>query len=707
MTAPGGATPPAAGTINSEARGGLRPLRCLLIANRGEIARRVIRTARAMGLRTVAVYSEADAQALHVREADEAVALGGLASADSYLRIDKLLHAAQASGADAVHPGYGFLSENADFAQAVQDAGLTWVGPAPQAIRLLGNKSRAKQLATDCGVPCLPGYQGSQQDEAHLLAQGHHLGVPLMVKAVAGGGGRGMRLVTALTDLPAALRAARSEATAAFGCGDVLLERALLAPRHVEVQVLADQHGGLIHLGERDCSVQRRHQKLIEETPSPAVGPALREQLGRSALALARAAGYSGVGTVEFLLEGDAFYLMEMNTRLQVEHTVTEAVTGLDLVEWQLRVARGEPLALRQDQVVLQGHAIQARLCAEDERWVPHSGTVLHWRSPGSDAVRIDHAIAPGQVVPPWYDAMLGKVVVHAATRQEALQALAAALDRTQLLGLPTNRMLLAAVLRHPVFAAGAAGVAFLGQAHADLLNDIQKQELTIVDRIAVGAILMSNSSAPGTHWRPSLAGTTALMHRFVWPVRVMHRDTPRSIRLMGQPGGGWQPVDAQGDRSLVAETLRIEPLGGGEEGGRNGVNAPPPHKGGLVSGRLVWGARSQAMVAVQVADGRWHGQCGAIDVWWRDVSHAPVRVAGATAGATELRAPFNGRVLAVQVAAGQRITRGEALVVIESMKLEHVLSASSDGMAVTLSVSPGQQVSSGQILMTFEPPAQ
>ncbi|RYF13387.1 MAG: ATP-grasp domain-containing protein, partial [Comamonadaceae bacterium] len=358
-------------------------MRRLLIANRGEIARRILRTAHRLGIETVAVYSQADAGAPHVREATTAVPLGGNASADSYLRIDKIVAAARQAGADAVHPGYGFLSENADFAQAVEDAGLTWVGPPAEAIRTLGSKSRAKRLAQARGIPCLPGYQGEDQSEERLLAAASDIGFPLMVKAAAGGGGRGMRLVLEEQQLAAALRSARSEAESAFGSGELLLERALLSPRHVEVQVFADLHGNCIHLGERDCSVQRRHQKIIEETPSPAVDARLREAMGECAIELARSAGYVGAGTVEFLLDGSgAFFLMEMNTRLQVEHPVTEMVTGLDLVEWQLRVACGERLPVRQQEVRLSGHAIEVRLCAEDEHFTPHSGHILHFLPP-------------------------------------------------------------------------------------------------------------------------------------------------------------------------------------------------------------------------------------------------------------------------------------------------------------------------------------
>src|SRR5450830_851537 len=442
----------------------------LLIANRGEIARRIIHTARALGLETVAVYADPDAKALHVREADQAFALGGERSADSYLRVERLLEAARATGADAVHPGYGVLSENADFAQAVLDAGLHWIGPPPEAIRALGSKAGAKALALAHGVPCLPGY----------AAEADRIGYPVMVKAVAGGGGRGMRLVQAPAQLAAALASAHSEALAGFGDGRLLIERALLRPRHVELQVFADRHGHVVHLGERDCSVQRRHQKIIEEAPSPAVGPGLRQRMGKCAVALARAAGYVGAGTVEFLLDGDDFYLMEMNTRLQVEHPVTEALTGLDLVDWQLRVARGELLPLRQEQIRFEGHAIEVRLCAEDEHFRPHTGRVLgfaeppevqHFENPGAQGgLRFDHALEVGTEVSPHYDAMLGKLIAHAPTRDQAIARLRQGLAATVLLGLPSNRAFLSACLDHPVFRAGQALIPFLAE-HGDALR--------------------------------------------------------------------------------------------------------------------------------------------------------------------------------------------------------------------------------------------
>ena len=527
----------------------------ILIANRGEIARRIIHTAHRMGIATVAVYSDPDANALHVREATQAVALGGASSADTYLRTDKLLSAVRATGADAVHPGYGFLSENADFAQAVVDAGLTWIGPPPAAISALGSKAGAKALSAAHGVPCLPGYAGDDQSDERFAQEAARIGYPAMVKAVAGGGGRGMRLVTDPAQLSAALASARSEALAGFGCGDLLIERALLQPRHVEVQIFADAHGACIHLGERDCSVQRRHQKLIEESPSPAVGAALRERMGACAVALAQAAGYVGAGTVEFLLDGNGvsdagspqgaeessgiagapFFLMEMNTRLQVEHPVTEALTGLDLVEWQIRIARGEPLPISQSQVKLQGHAIEVRLCAEDAQFRPHTGSVLHFSAPAAKAferaapgaLRFDHALEEGAEVSPHYDAMLGKLIVHAPTRAEAIDALVRALHATCVLGLPTNRAFLAACLQHPAFRGGQALVPFLAEHAAGLQDLLLKEELVALVPCAVAAIFASNSPTPASASLPCALAR---------PLRLRHQGAvlPLAVRELG-----------------------------------------------------------------------------------------------------------------------------------------------------------------------------
>ena len=605
----------------------------LLIANRGEIARRIIRTAHAMGISTAAVYSDADAKALHVREATSSFALQGNASADTYLRIDKLLAAAKATGADAVHPGYGFLSENADFAQAVMDAGLIWVGPPPAAIRQLGSKSAAKAIALARGVPCLPGYHGSDQTDERLVAEAQRIGLPLMVKAAAGGGGRGMRLVTDLAQLVAAVHSARSESQSAFGSSELLLERALLSPRHVEVQVFADAHGHCIHLGERDCSVQRRHQKIIEETPSPAVDAVLRERMGRCAVALAQAADYVGAGTVEFLVDQGEFFLMEMNTRLQVEHPVTEMVTGLDLVEWQIRVARGEPLPLVQGDVKFTGHAIEVRLCAEDEDFRPHAGVVQQFRGP--IGIRFDHALFDGQQVPPHYDSMLGKLIAHAPTRGEAIAQLAGALDRLLLLGLPTNRAFLAACLRHDTFAAGQALIPFLAQ-QADAIRAVLQRDELVVRDTAARAVIYPATPSP-------------LACSFTRPARLRHR----------------------GEVFDFTETAH--------------------HSAALVT-------------AVQVDANRWQVQCGATDLVLDDVSFDPPAGAGGGAAGNELRAPFNGKVVAVQVQPGAAVAQGDVLVVVESMKLAHSLAASRAGVVAAVAVDAGQQVTPGQVLVTLEP---
>ena len=648
----------------------------LLIANRGEIARRVIRTAHRMGIQTVAVYSDADRDALHVREADTACALGGTLSADSYLRIDKLLAAAQTSGADAVHPGYGFLSENAEFAQAVIDAGLTWVGPPPAAIRALGSKSAAKALALAHGVPCLPGYFGADQSDETFIAQAQQLGLPLMVKAVAGGGGRGMRLVTDMTQLLPALHSARSEALAGFGNGDLLMERALLRPRHIEVQIMADTHSHCIHLGERDCSVQRRHQKIIEEAPSPAVSTALREQLGQAAIQLAQSAGYVGAGTVEFLLDeaqaAKPFYLMEMNTRLQVEHPVTEMLTGLDLVEWQLRIARGEPLPLAQAEVQLQGHAIEVRLCAEDEHFTPQTGTVQAFVAP--DGLRFDHALHIGAVVTPHYDAMLGKLIAHAPTRHEAIDRLCAGLNQTAVLGLPTNRAFLAACVQHAVFRAGEALIPFLAE-HADSVRT-QLQAHGEARSVAALAVLYAGQA----------------------PAAVMPSPFSRPVRMGIGIGLGTEVF-----------SLNLQELGQGQvrlQTGDTRQQARVQHQGEQLRIELNghhWQARAVACAGTPL---RWHVQLQGpecLELWLSDKSHSAPNT-GASAQATQaLRAPFNGKLIALHVQEGDHVQAGDAVLVIESMKLEHNLSAPRDAVVDSLLVSVGQQVGPGQVLVQWK----
>ncbi|PIT75686.1 biotin carboxylase N-terminal domain-containing protein [Limnohabitans sp. G3-2] len=659
------------------------PVTRLLIANRGEIARRVIRTAQRMGIATVAVYSDADQGALHVQEADTAVALGGTLSADSYLRTDKLLQAARDTGADAVHPGYGFLSENADFAQAVIDAGLTWVGPPPEAIRALGSKSAAKALAQQHGVPCLPGYFGADQSDATFTAHAQRLGLPLMVKAVAGGGGRGMRLVTEMAQLLPALHSARSEALAGFGHGDLLMERALLQPRHIEVQVMADMHGHCIHLGERDCSVQRRHQKIIEESPSPAVDAALRAQLGQAAMALAQSAGYVGAGTVEFLLDetlsDKPFYLMEMNTRLQVEHPVTEMLTGLDLVEWQLRIARGEVLPLQQADVQLQGHAIEVRLCAEDEHFTPQTGTVLAFEEPAG--LRFDHALYAGAKVTPHYDSMLGKLIAHAPTRLEAIERLSAGLQRTTLLGLPTNRAFLAACLQHPVFRAGEALIPFLAE-----------------QAETVRARLHASSEA-------QTVAALAMLYAQQAPAQHMASPFARPVR-MGFEGQAtvWQAAVHE----LGQGQVRVHQ--GGDMHTAQVRHAPTQQANGACHHAL-WITLNGVQWPVQAATNggtpaRWHVQVQGphhAEMWLSEQSHcAPASGPNAQAP-TLLRAPFNGKLLALHVREGDSVKQGDTLLVIESMKLEHTLTAARDAVVQRIPVSAGQQVGPGQVLVQWQ----
>ena len=677
-------------------------MRRILIANRGEIARRVIATARRMGIDTVAVYSDADAAALHVREATVACALGGNTPRDSYLRVDKLLAAARATGADAVHPGYGFLSEDAAFAQAVQDAGLIWIGPPPAAIRALGSKAAAKALAAQQGVPCLPGYAGDDQGEARFVAEAAKIGYPVMVKAVAGGGGRGMRLVTEAAQLPQALKSARSEALAGFGNGELLIERAVLHPRHVEVQVFADTQGHCIHLGERDCSVQRRHQKIVEEAPSPAVSPELRARMGRCAVALAQGAGYVGAGTVEFLVEGELsaagpprgakaptggsaageaaerggqrFFLMEMNTRLQVEHPVTEAITGLDLVEWQIRVARGEPLPLAQDEVQLHGHAIEVRLCAEDEHYVPHAGRIRHFAAPPAAAferapLRFDHAIEAGGEVTPYYDAMLGKLIVHAPTRAEAIDRLIGALAQTELLGLPSNRGFLMECLQDARYQRGEALISFLAE-HGDALREqLLKKERLAHEHCALAVVYPQ--------------GTGDLPCAFAAPLRLSHRGEVSALAVRAVAGG----VQVLGEPT---RTIALQPLADGavqctEDGVTRRVRA--------------------ALAPAAEAPRRWHAQTGGVDWWIIDKSFDPVAGAGQAQAATELRAPFNGKVVRVAAVVGQALAAGETAVVIESMKLEHSVAPRAGAAVAELLVAEGQQVTPGQVLLRFAAP--
>ncbi|HEU5442762.1 MAG TPA: biotin carboxylase N-terminal domain-containing protein, partial [Steroidobacteraceae bacterium] len=451
-------------------------IRSLLVANRGEIACRIFRTARRMGIRTIAVYSDADASARHVREADEAVRIGPPPAAESYLDVDAIIRAVRASGAEAVHPGYGFLSENARFAQACLDAGLVFVGPPPAAIAAMGSKSLAKASVRAAGVPVLPGYDGERQDLDYIEARGLEAGLPLMVKPAAGGGGKGMRVVHTREELRDALTAARRLAASTFGDGTLLIERYLQEPRHIEVQVFADAQGNCVHLGDRDCSVQRRHQKLIEEAPAPGLPRALRDALHAAAVLVARNIGYRSAGTVEFLFDGSDFYFLEMNTRLQVEHTVTEAVTGLDLVEWQLRVAAGEPLPLTQSQIQLHGHAIEARVCAEDpwRDFLPSAGTLHLAQWPRGESLRVDAGFESEDAVPSVYDSLLAKIIAWEPVREQAALRLAHALDHTFLAGIRTNERWLGRILRSNVFLEARHSVSLLDRRAADFASPVE-----------------------------------------------------------------------------------------------------------------------------------------------------------------------------------------------------------------------------------------
>jgi geranyl-CoA carboxylase alpha subunit len=505
------------------------PFRTILIANRGEIALRIMRTARQLGYGTVAVYSTADADARHVREADRAVCIGDPPAARSYLRIDRIVEAAREAGADAVHPGYGFLAENAAFSAACRDAGLVFIGPSPDAIRAMGNKAGAKRIVEAAGVPTVPGYQGEDRTDERMLAEAERIGFPVMIKATAGGGGRGMRLVPGAGQFAAMLRAARAEAKSAFGDPEVILERAVLRPRHIEIQVFGDRYGNAIHLGERDCSVQRRHQKIIEEAPSPAVSPALRARMGETAVAAVKSIGYEGAGTLEFLLDAQGnFYFMEMNTRLQVEHPVTEAITGLDLVAMQLRIAAGEPLPLTQQDVTFSGHAIEVRLCAEnpDRNFLPQAGRLLRWEPPSG--LRVEHALESGGEITPYYDSMIAKVIAAGATRDEARRALIAGLERTVALGIKTNLNFLSRCLAHRNFIDGGATTAFIAEAGKDLLGTDPERRAV---QAALATLLMHLSNRP--------AG--AFASRPPMPMRLDIDGQEMDVRLIAEPGNAFR----------------------------------------------------------------------------------------------------------------------------------------------------------------------
>ncbi len=645
----------------------------LLIANRGEIACRVIRTARAMGLRTVAVYSDADRDARHVQLADTALRLGPGPARDSYLNIERVIDACKRSGAGAVHPGYGFLSENADFARACRDAGIVFVGPTPEAIDALGNKAAAKLLAQRIGVPCLPGYSGAAQDIETLMAEARRVGAPLMIKASAGGGGRGMRRCDDVDhpELRELLAAARAEAVASFGNGDLLLERLVEEARHVEVQVFGDTHGGAVHLGERDCSTQRRNQKILEEAPAPGVSAELRERLGAAAVKLVREVGYTGAGTVEYLLTPDGhFHFLEMNTRLQVEHPVTEAITGLDLVEWQLRIARGEPLPLAQQQIRWQGHAIEARLCAEDafNGFAPQAGRVLHWNVPAGEGVRVDHGLVAQPEIPPYYDSMIAKVIAHGADREQARGRLQRTLAASTVLGLRTNRDYLLQALAAPAFAKPELATRWLGEASAAWLPRTPDARWA-----AVAATLL-------LHRRSRVFGPLALWSssgRRETPLRLAVGETVFEVRLAYRHG---EPVRVSvGDSRFDIEVQ---------------------HDDGHQLQLIVDGAHDAALCWLQGSEG-WldvGGACAA----FVDRSQAPPEVDD-PAGHGLITSRMHGALVKLAVGVGQRVRKGEFVLAIEAMKMEHRIEAPVAGTVVELGAAAGTQVAPGRMLVRIE----
>jgi 3-methylcrotonyl-CoA carboxylase alpha subunit len=654
--------------------------RKLLVANRGEIAVRVIKACRELGIRPVAVYSEADAHALHVLSADEAVCIGPPPAPESYLNIPALIEAARRTGAEAVHPGYGFLSENPAFAEACLAAGLVWVGPPPAAMRAMASKITAKRLAAELGVPLLPGYQGEDQDDAALAAAAAQIGFPLLIKAAAGGGGRGMRLVEDPAAFAEALAGARREALAAFGDAAVLLERYVRRPRHVEIQVFGDTHGTVVYLGERECSVQRRHQKVIEEAPSPVLTPSLREEMGGAAVRLARAIGYTGAGTVEFLLDEQGRYaFLEMNTRLQVEHGVTELVTGLDLVHLQLRVAAGEPLPFRQEDVRPHGHAIQCRIYAEDPTrgYLPASGRLRRFAPPAGPGIRNDVGYYEGAEVSSYYDALLAKLLVWGQDRRQAIARAAAALDAYIIEGLPTNLPLLRAAVRHPAFAAGETYTSFL-EDHVlpDLLAGRVPPEALLA---AAAHDLLAARDAPDPWaagpWRLAGAG-----------VRLAYRCNGVEHTLLASrlTGGEWELVlDGTPHRARIAQPVPGQVVV--QEGTTVYAAAVEPDAGGLRVRLRDGSVLLQRPEPPSIAA----------------TSHAVMPGSG---GSTTLTAPLAGVVVRVAVQEGDRVAAHQPLVILEAMKMEHSIEAPTEGRVRRVHRSTGDRVQAGDALIELEP---
>ncbi|MGW3649321.1 acetyl/propionyl/methylcrotonyl-CoA carboxylase subunit alpha [Streptomyces sp. NPDC000878] len=637
----------------------------VLVANRGEIAVRVVRTLRALGVRSVAVFSDADADARHVREADTAVRIGPAAAAESYLSVPRILEAAARTGAQAVHPGYGFLAENAGFARACVDAGLVFIGPPADAISLMGDKISAKETVRAAGVPVVPGSSGSGLTDAELADAAREIGMPVLLKPSAGGGGKGMRLVREAGALTEEIAAARREARASFGDDTLLVERWVDRPRHIEIQVLADGHGNVVHLGERECSLQRRHQKIIEEAPSVLLDEGTRASMGEAAVQAARSCGYEGAGTVEFIVPGSdpaSYYFMEMNTRLQVEHPVTELVTGLDLVEWQLRVAAGEQLPYEQKDITLTGHAVEARICAEDPSrgFLPSGGTVLALREPSGDGVRTDSGLTEGTEVGSLYDPMLSKVIAYGSDRPTALRKLRAALAETVTLGVPTNAGFLRRLLAHPAVVAGELDTGLVEREVDSLVPDGVPEE--VYEAAAAVRLEALRPKAEGGGWTDPFSVPSG------WRLGGTPKPPTFELRVTGL-----EPVThvGQGTHTVTDDQVSV----------------------------VLDGVRHTFHRA-----GHWLGRDG--DAWQvRDHDPVAASLTGAGhAGAGSLTAPMPGTVTVVKVAVGDEVTAGQSLLVVEAMKMEHVIAAPHAGTVAELDVTPGTTVAMDQVLAVITP---
>lgn len=638
----------------------------VLVANRGEIAVRVMETAKAMGYQTVAVYSDADANARHVQVADEAVYIGASKVSESYLSIANIIEACQKTGADAVHPGYGFLSENTDFAQACSDHGITFIGPNAAAIHLMGSKRLSKIAMIEASVPCVPGYEGDQQDIEYLAEQAEKIGFPLMVKASAGGGGRGMRLVHQAVEVLEALKTARSEAENAFGSGELIIEKAVIAPRHVEIQVFGDTHGHYVYLFERDCSIQRRHQKVVEEAPCPVMTPELRQKMGEAAVAAAKACDYIGAGTVEFLLDQSGeFYFLEMNTRLQVEHPVTEMITGLDLVEWQLRVANGETLPLQQHELTLNGHAIEVRLYAEDPRqdFLPQTGKVLRWQPAELPNVRIDHGMLEQGEISPFYDPMVAKVIAYGKTRQDAIRLLARAVDDCVLLGVNSNKQFLSNLLRHPIIVAGDTNTAFIQQHFQDDVS--LHQQVLELETLAVAAALFTQQNQSNQAWQTGVS--------VPFPLRLKYADQQLLLHVQSNHH---QVTVQLCDQHATVDLINI------------------------VDGTIAYQANGIRRKLNYVLDqNQLYLDAGNGNIVIENSTYAAPEAAEVI-GDGKIRAPMDGAIVNLLVNVGDTVSKGQTLLVLEAMKIQQQIKSDVDGVVDELIGQVGQQVKKRQLLL-------